>query len=332
MQSDIPLNLLMRPFATCLVTFALASVCLADAPTHRILTADSSSGRIAIIGEDGSTEWEYEIGPLHDLHMLDNGHVLIQTDWTRIVEVDPDTNNIAWGYDAAVGNGNAGRPVEVHAFQRLADGVTMLAESGPARIIEVDREGKLLHEVALQVASPHPHHDTRLVRKLDNGHYLVAHEQDGCVREYDGDGELVWEYDVSLFGEERRDGHGPEAFGNQCFAALRLANGNTLISTGNGHSVIEVTPEGELVWHLAQNDLPGITLAWVTTLQVLPNGHLVIGNCHAGPENPQVIEITRDKEVVWTFHDFERFGNSLTNTVVLTTNGEELEPGPLVFE
>jgi hypothetical protein len=310
----------------------LTTICLAEETTHRILTADSSSGRIAIVGEDGATEWEYEIGPLHDLHMLENGHLLFQTDWTHIVELDPQTNEIVWEYDAATSNGNAGRDVEVHAFQRLDDGSTMIAESGPARIIEVDRDGTLLTEVALQVASPHPHHDTRLVRKLDNGHYLVAHEQDGFVREYDGEGEAIWEYDVPLFGEDRRDGHGPEAFGNQCFAALRLANGNTLISTGNGHSVIEVTPEKEIVWHLAQHDLPDITLAWVTTLQVLPNGHLVLGNCHAGPENPQVIEITRDKEVVWTFHDFERFGNSLTNTVVLTTNGEELEARSLVFE
>jgi hypothetical protein len=310
----------------------LTTSCLAEGTTHRILTADSSSGRIAIVGEDGAIEWEYEVGPLHDLHMLENGHLLFQTDWTHIVELDPQTNEIIWEYDAATSNGNAGRDVEVHAFQRLDDGSTMIAESGPARIIEVDGEGTLLTEVALQVASPHPHHDTRLVRKLDNGHYLVAHEQDGMVREYDGEGEVNWEFDVPLFGENRRDGHGPEAFGNQCFAALRLANGNTLISTGNGHSVIEVTPEKEIVWHLAQHDLPDITLAWVTTLQVLPNGHLVLGNCHAGPENPQVIEITRDKAVVWTFHDFERFGNSLTNTVVLTTNGEELEEGPLVFE
>ncbi len=226
----------------------------------------------------------------------------------------------------------SGRPVEVHAFQRLANGATMIAESGPARIIEVDRDGVLLHEVALQVAEPHPHRDTRLVRKLDNGNYLVCHEGDGIVREYDGEGNIVWEFEVPLFDREPAPGHGVEAFGNQCFCALRLANGNTLISTGNGHSVIEVTPAKDIVWKLDQHELPGISLAWVTTLQVLPNGHLVIGNCHAESENPQVIEITRDKEVVWTFHDFDRFGNSLTNTVVLTTNGVQLEESELVFE
>ena len=42
----------------------------------------------------------------------------------------------------------------------------------------------------------------------------------------------------------------------------------------------------------------------MTTLHVLPNGNLIVGNCHAGPDNPQLFEVTRDKKVVWTFKDF----------------------------
>ncbi|MGN6543569.1 MAG: hypothetical protein ACTHK7_00855, partial [Aureliella sp.] len=53
----------------------------------------------------------------------------------------------------------------------------------------------------------------------------------------------------------------------------------------------------------------------------LPSGNIVLGNCHAEQANPQVIEIDRDKKVVWKFHDFERFGNELTNTQVLSTDG-----------
>lgn len=284
---------------------------------RRLIAADSSKQRIAIIAADGTTEWEHRIGPLHDLHVLPGGTVLFQESWTKLVEVDPRTDKTVWEYDAATNNGNDGRKVEVHAFQRLADGVTMIAESGPARIIEVDAAGALKKEFKLKVLHPHPHRDTRLARKLENGHYLVCHEGDGAVREYDGDGAVVWEYDVPLFGKEPKPGHGVEAFGNQCFSALRLGNGNTLIATGNGHGVIEVTSEKEIAWSVHQNDLPGLQLAWVTTLQILPNGHIVVGNCHAGPENPQIVEITREKEVVWTFRDFDRFGDALTNSVLL---------------
>jgi outer membrane protein assembly factor BamB len=288
--------------------------------SHRFVIADSSKGRIAIIAADGKTEWEYKIGPLHDLQVLADGHVLLQDTWTHLIEVDPKSNKVVWEYDSGKQNGNAGKAIEVHAFQRLDDGVTMIAESGVSRIIEVDRDGKLLRQIKLKVSKPDPHRDTRLVRKLKNGNYLVCHEGDGLVREYDAQGETVWEYKVPLFDKRPKDGHGVEAFGNQCFAALRLENGNTLISTGNGHSVLEVTPKKEIVWSLHQNDLPNIQLAWVTTLQVLPSGNIVLGNCHAGPKNPQLIEVDRDKKVVWSFHDFERFGDATTNSQILAVD------------
>ncbi len=247
--------------------------------------------------------------------------MLCQLSWTHVVEIDPRTDKIVWGYDAAKRNGNAGKHLEVHAFQRLANGNTLIAESGIGRIIEVDKKGDIVHQIPLKIVSPSAHSDTRLVRKLTNGNYLVCHESQGLVREYDGNGKIVWEYAVPLFGMQPKPGHGPEAFGNSVFCALRLPNGNTLLSTGNGHGILEVTPAKQIVWSLKQHDLPNIVLAWVTTLQVLPNGNIVFGNCHAGPNNPQVIEINRAKEVVWTFRDFSKFGNSTPTSQVLDVAG-----------
>lgn len=307
-----------------LVSMSAGGLRAEEAITHRILCADSSKARIALVDEAGKTEWEKKIGPLHDLHMLPSGNVLMQTSWTELMEVEPSTGKVVWQYNSAKANGNEGKKVEVHAFQRLDNGLTMIAESGPSRIIEVDAAGEIKHTVKLKVSKPHPHRDTRLVRKLSSGNYLVCHEGDGLVREYAPDGSTAWEFEVPLFDKKPTDGHGVEAWGNQCYCALRLANGNTLISTGNGHAVIEVTPDKKIVWHLAQSDLPGIKLAWVTTLQVLPSGNVVLGNCHAGEANPQVIEVTRDKKVVWKFHDFERFGDSFTNTQVLSVSGATL--------
>ena len=285
-------------------------------PHRRVLAADDSTRRLAIVAPDGSLEWEIKVGAIHDASLLPNGNMLLQQGWTKIVEVTPDKQTV-WEYDAGRMNGNAGRPVEVHAFQRLANGLTMIVESGPARIIEVDKEGRVQHAIKLKVNHPSTHSDTRLARKLATGNYLVAHESDGTVREYDAGGKIVWEYEVPLFGKERKGGHGPEAFGNSVFSASRLANGHTLIGGGNGHCVLEVTPAKEIVWKLDQQDLPGITLAWVTRVERLPNGNTLLGNCHAGPENPQFIEVTKDKKVVWTFKDFKNFGNSMPVQAVL---------------
>jgi outer membrane protein assembly factor BamB len=286
---------------------------------HRLIT--QGNNKLAIFSPDGQLEWQMPWGGIHDVHVLPNGNIMVQQGANKIVEIDRDSRQVVWSYDAAKSNGNAGKPVEVHAFQPLGEGRVMIAESGPARIIEIDRDGKLLHEIKLKVDHPHPHTDTRLVRKLANGHYLVCHEGDGTVREYDRDGNVTWEYAVPLFGKQPKGGHGPEAFGNKCFAAVRLPNGNTLVATGNGHSVLEVTPDKEIVWQIQQQDLPGITLAWVTTLEVLSNGHYVVGNCHAGPGQPLLVEIDPNtKKVVWTFDQYDALGNSVSNSQLLGTD------------
>ena len=287
------------------------------AAQHRVLV--QGEGKLAIVEPDGTTSWEMPWGGIHDVHVLENGHILVQRGAAEVVEIDPRTKAVVWSYNAAESNGNAGKPVEVHAFQPLGEGRLMIVESGPGRIIEIDREGNLLHEVPLKLDRPHPHHDTRLARKLPSGNYLVAHENDGFVREYQGStGKVVWEYEVPLFGRAPQGGHGPESFGNQLFAAVRLENGNTLIATGNGHSVLEVNPQKEVVWKLEQKELPGVTLAWVTTLEVLADGSLVIGNCHAGPGQPLLVKIDREsKKVLWTFDRFDDFGNSVPNTQLL---------------
>jgi len=299
-----------------LLLLAIPALAEQTGPRRRVLAADDSTRRLGIIAPDGSLEWEMKVGAIHDAWVLPNGNILYQQGWTKIVEVTPDKEAV-WEYDAAKMNGNEGKRVEVHAFQRLDDGLTLIAESGTARVIEVDKAGKIQCEVKLKVNNPNPHSDTRLVRKIANGHYLVAHESDGFVREYDAAGNIVWDYEVPLFGKERKGGHGPEAFGNSLFSAVRLANGNTLIGGGNGHCVLEVTPKRTIVWKLEQNDLPDITLAWVTRVERLPNGNTRFGNCHAGPDNPQFIEVTKDKKVVWTFKDFKNFGNSMPVQAVL---------------
>ena len=296
----------------------------ASSAEHRLVI--QGKGKVAVVARGGKIEWEMPWGGIHDVHVLASGHIMVQQGAAKIAEIDPSSKQIVWSYDSASQNGNAGKPVEVHAFQPLAEDRILIAESGIGRIIEIDRGGKLLKELKLKIDHPHPHTDTRLARKLTNGNYLVCHEGDGTVREYDGgSGEVVWEYEVPLFGQQPRGGHGPEAFGNKCFAAVRLGNGNTLISTGNGHSVLEVTPEKKIVWEVHQQDLRGITLAWVTTLEVLPDGHYVIGNCHAGPGNPQLIELDpKTRQVVWKFDQFETFGNDVSNTQLLDIEGGSL--------
>lgn len=278
------------------------------ADAERLVLASASYGKnlIALCDADGKVLWSCKTaGPRtghaghHDLQLLDDGHILFHDNWTTIVEMTLD-QKVIWTYDSSKQNGNQGKHVEVHAFQRLPSGLTMIAESGVGRIIEVDRAGKIHAEIALQ---PGGRQNTRMARKLDNGNYLVCAENPGVVTEYDARGTVVWEYPVKT----------------RVYGAIRLRNGNTLIASGSGASVIEVTPAGKVVWEI-KDLLPDarIALKWTTSLAELDNGNFLIGNCHAGPHNPQILEITRDRKVVWQFNQYETFGNGLACSQVLT--------------
>ena len=305
---------------TILLTFSVLAY--AQKPsTYRVLGADKK--HVVIVGGDGKIEWEMpnpEAREIHDIQYLPNGNVLYQTGYTTVVEVNKD-KQIVWKYDSKLIPENTKR-VEIHSFQRLKNGLTMISESGNGRIIEVDKDGKIVNEIKLKLANPNPHRDTRMVRKTDKGNYLVCQEGEGKVIEYDKTGKIVWQYVMELGGRPRSDGHGPEGHGNEVFGAIRLKNGNTMLAGGNNNRVLEVTPAGKIVWSIDQKELPGITLAWVTTLIQLPNGNLIVGNTHANKENPQMFEVTRDKKVVWQFNNWEIFGNNLVAATVINLKGK----------
>ena len=87
----------------------------APAAGRRVLAADYSKHRLAMLDSAGKVLWERKVGDIHDLHLLPGGNILFQDGWTHILEVTPGTDGKAdktvWEYDAAKMNGNAGRPV-----------------------------------------------------------------------------------------------------------------------------------------------------------------------------------------------------------------------------
>jgi hypothetical protein len=89
--------------------------------------------------------------------------------------------------------------------------------------------------------------------------------------------------------------------------AQRLADGNTLLSWGAG--VTEVTPDHAVVWELTADEL-ACTVTNFGGCQRLTNGNTLVANSdwhHEGDNYHQLIEVDRDKRVVWSLStdDFE---------------------------
>ena len=315
-----------RLFLSATLAALASSSSFAQTPKgHRLIGQDK--GHIALVNAAGQVEWEVPCGHnSHDISVLPNGNFLLHTAPDRIVEMTPAKQTV-WEWQSKPVGDYKGR-VEIHGFQRLKNGLTMIAETGNKRILEVDKTGRIIHETPITVERPDSHRDTRRVRKLDNGNYLVCHEGLGCVREYDSKGQIVWEYKLDLNNQPATDGH--DGHGVSVFNALRLRNGNTLIAGGNNNRVFEVDKKtGKVVWSIERDELTDtngkpIHLCWVTGLNVLPNGNIVFGNTHAGPDNPQMVEVTRAKKVVWSLRNWDAFGNDLCATYLLDVKGKVL--------
>ncbi len=287
----------IRTFFICFFSFAN----LLYAQSDRLVLVSASYGKniLAITEANGDVIWSHKTsGPEkghaghHDVHMLPNGNILFHETWLDVKEITLG-KKIVMDYDCANSNGNQGKRVNVHAFSRLANGNTQIVESGVGRVIDVDGSGKLIRSFALK---PGGTSSTRWARATPQGTLLVCSEQPGVVTEYDQDGNVVWDYLIKT----------------RVYGAIRLKNGNTLIASGSGNSVVEVTPDKKVVWEI-KGKVPGtdIELKWMTCLQEMGNGNFMVGNCHAGPDNPQIFEITRDQKVVWEFNEFDLVGNGL---------------------
>jgi len=280
-----------------------SSASVRTGPGHRFACTDYSQGKVFIVSTEGTVEWEYPAPSCNDLWVLPSGNLLFNTghgvrEVTRAKEV-------VFDYQSAS---------EIYACQRLPDGSTFIAECNAGRLLEVSRSGKIVKEIhLLPEGKDGGHLFMRNARRLANGHYLVAHYGDEAVREFDPAGKMIREIPAA---------GGPHS-------AVRLPDGNTLIACGDrpgGSRVFEVDPDGRMVWEVGADDLPGITLKFMAGLQRLPNGHTVMSNWLGHGQfgrAPHLIEVTRERQVVWTFADHQTM-KTVSSVQVLDVPGEAL--------
>ena len=210
-----------------------------------------------------------------------------------------------------------GTQSEVNTAQLLPNGNIMLTEAGATpRILEVDRTGKVVVEVPLQCQTANHHMESRMARKLANGNYLVPQLLDKVVREYTPEGKIVWEFKTP---DEPKDAWP--------FTAIRLPDGHTLVNLTHSNTVVEVDAAAKIVWQLTNADLPEPLLKDPCGAQRLPNGNTVITSYGAGDQKVKLLEVTRDKKVVWTFEREKKGG--IHEFQILDTNGTPLEGVPM---
>lgn len=286
----------------------LATVCTLSlacaASAHPFVCTDYTQGKVFMVNAEGKVEWNYAAPNCNDLWVLPNGNLLFNTG-RGVKEVNRE-KKVIFEYQSKS---------EIYACQRLTNGNTFVGECSAGRLLEIAPDGQIVKELKLLPEGKDGGHSyMRNARKLANGHYLVTHYGEQFVREYDAEGKTV--RTIPAAG-------GPHS-------AIRLLNGNTLIACGDrpgGSRVFEVDPEGKTVWEVRNGDLGDVKLAFMAGLQRLPNGNTVMSNWLGHNKfgtAPHLIEITPDKQVVWSFADHQTM-RTISSVQLLDVEGNAIK-------
>jgi hypothetical protein len=213
--------------------------------------------------------------------------------------------DIVWQYKQDGGS-------EVHSVQPIGkDQVMVMQNSNPAKLMIIDKTkaavcsstnpGGCIVQTFNPTSGGNVHGMFRHVRRLANGNFLVPytggdHKDKGAVVEYkpmpapSNQWTEVWRYNS----------------GGSPWAAVRLGNGNTLVSGNGGGWVREVDHASppNVVWEIKKEEFPAPMYLAQGAVR-LTNGNTLIANwcgplgVGQWPTSVQYFEVTRDKKFVW---------------------------------
>jgi len=273
---------------------------------HRYLIGDYF-GFVAIVNEDGATAWKFSTaGEISDAWLLPNGNVVFAYE-TGVKVVKPDYTT--WTNTATVWNRLARTGGEIHSCQPLDGGSSkfLISESiqDSTYILEVDTANKVSSRLGLRLGGS-AHGQLRQMRKTAQRTYLVPTFA-GSTFEYDTTGKLL------------------RTFPSAGFSVVRLANGNTVVSSvSNGIIEFDTSKTPAIVWQLSTgsqitNVPAGMTISFGITTGVtsLSNGNLVFCNYDesGGQSGPAILEVNHNKQLVW--HSVSDFNKSVESIQIL---------------
>jgi hypothetical protein len=246
--------------------------------------------------------------------MLSNGNILFSR-MEYAEEITPD-KKVVWRYDCSVPHGT--NHTEIHICQPIGLDKVMVVVNGlppHLKIINVKTGAvEVDHELPF-TQPPNPngiHGQFRRARVTAQGTYLVAVFGLGYVVEYDKKFNEIWKYKI-----------------NSPWAALRLKNGNTLITDEKDSLTREVNRQGETVWEFdCKTDLPP-EYQFASPPQSctrLANGNTIFTSRGNNGKGPQLIEVTPEKKVVWVLQDWKDF-DGITAVQILDDSGIPEIPG-----
>lgn len=248
----------------------------------RFVCADYSQGKVFIF-ENDSIVWEHDAPLSNDVWYLPNGNLLFTTGHGVLETTLAGDTVFNYRSDS-----------HIFACQRLKNGNTFVGECNSGKMLEIDPQGKIVKAVSIlpEGVTDGKKSFIRNARRLDNGHYLVAHYGGKKVVEYDETGKNIWEVPAS----------------GGAHSVIRLPNGNTLVAIADSDKnprIVEYNPRKEIVWEISNKDFPETKpFKFLSGMQYIPEKGILFTNWqgHGVKEKaPHMFLVNRDKKILYTF-------------------------------
>jgi hypothetical protein len=263
---------------------AAGCFCCSSCRKEKLAIAGSGWQEIAIVDKaSGRIEWRHPLGEeeeCNDIEVTPEGHVLYAySNGARLITREHD---VVWDYKA---NENE----EIHTATCLKEGGFMIAVCGePARIVEMDKEGKVFNEIFFRTVIFDTHNQFRQVAKTDEGVFLVP---------------LIEKRKILQLSPEGRS-RGSVFVGYDVFSVKPLRNKNMLVSCGKAGRFMEINPEAQQADStIITHSIKGASLLYVGEIRLYENGNKLIANSNMFSDDksqPLLLEINPDNEVVWS--------------------------------
>lgn len=261
---------------------------------EKLVLAGSGNPAVMIVDkQSGAVEWKHALEKGEECNTVAvtrQGNILYS--YKKGAKLIGTDHRVIWDYKAPEGT-------ELQSATLLKDGGFLLGICGnPARLIELDKNGKERNRVEIDLQIEKPHGQFRQVFQLRNKNYLLPVMGKQKMMEINRKGAVVAEFPT----------------GGRAFSSLELRDGNILLPCGDGHffQVID-RKTGKELKRVTSEDVQGASLLFVGQILDAGKGNLLICNWYghtkdATVDEPQLIEVDANGKVLWSLNDKENIG------------------------
>lgn len=279
------------------IAFFFVFVAAVNSQQHRLLLRDEGLSELSYIDLDKPEKnWYTTVPAGRDIQLVGHGRVLIGTGTGYEERLITTGEKVA---ELTSFNGTIGA-------RRLKNGNTLLTglnwqDKKGIVLLEIDAAGKIIQTINYP-SFPY----VRLVRESANGNFIIT--SDTFVFEGNTKGEIVWQARIA----------GPVH--PHSWQALRLSNGQTIVSSGYAANFQVFDKQGKLIDSISGP--AAVHPYFFGGFQVLKNGNWLVTNWQGhgeghGSSGVQLLEYSPKGNLVWSWQQDAAKYSSLQGVIAL---------------